>query len=114
MTMKILRTRKLKCKAVSFSIEAEENEINAILVEGLRRLIKELGLKLNVYPINEQTFDESNDIKSYNLTDEEEQYLLNVGFSSIICDNLKIEFPSIDTFEKLPATRRRKVGLKSA
>jgi hypothetical protein len=106
--MKVLRTRKLKCGAVRFSIEAEEDEIRAILVDGIKRFVKENKINVKVISADEISVGLLGKTKTYDLSDYEEQYLLDIGFASIMCDYLGISFPSLDTFDKLPTPRKRK------
>lgn len=108
--MKVLRIRKLKCGVVSFCMEAEEFEINCILIEGLKRFIKETAVEgVSVIPVNDLSRVFVDKAKKWKLTDVEKQYLLNIGFSSILCDQLKIKFPSLDEFDKFPMQRKKRV-----
>lgn len=107
--MKILRTRNLKCGAVRLSLEAEDEEIKLILVEGIRRFIKESNLIGVIVSTSEIDSGLLGRVKKWDLNDIEEQYLLDVGFTSILCDHLKIEFPGLDIFDKFPVPRKKKV-----
>lgn len=99
--MNLLRERKLKSGCSRFYFDAEEEEIDMLLLEGIRRFAKESKINVKVIPIDKTSEENLQNVKKLELSKKEQQYLLNIGFSSAICNYTGIDFPGLDVFDKM-------------
>jgi len=59
-------------------INISDEATKSLLVEGMKQIVEETKAKVVVLPVKEGQF--SSDVKQYELTDEEAQLLLQMGF----------------------------------